>query len=174
VQFRHPGLAATVAAALAAAGLAPDRLELEIAERVLLQDCHAALATLMQLKDLGVRIAIGDFGTAESSLSYLRRFRFDKIKIDRSFIHALDGGRDPEAIVKAVVGLAHSLGMETCAEGVERIDQLRLLEHDGCDQVQGHLFSKPLPPAALAAFVERAAAHPPLREIGVDSAGLSA
>jgi diguanylate cyclase (GGDEF)-like protein/PAS domain S-box-containing protein len=174
VQFRHPGLAATVAAALAAAGLAPDRLELEIAERVLLQDSHAALATLMQLKDLGVRIAIGDFGTAESSLSYLRRFRFDKIKIDRSFIHALDGGRDPEAIVKAVVGLAHSLGMETCAEGVERIDQLRLLEHDGCDQVQGHLFSKPLPPAALAAFVERAAAHPPLREIAVDSAGLSA
>jgi EAL domain-containing protein (putative c-di-GMP-specific phosphodiesterase class I) len=109
-----------------------------------------------------------DFGTGYSSLSYLQKFPFDKIKIDRSFVHDLDNGNDSEAIVKAVVGLGRSLGIETCAEGVERADQLRLLEGQGCDEVQGYLFSKPLPAAAIQTFIDRAAEEPPLSKAKVD------
>jgi EAL domain-containing protein (putative c-di-GMP-specific phosphodiesterase class I) len=126
------------------------------------------MLTLMELKELGVRIAMDDFGTGYSSLSYLQKFPFDKIKIDRSFVHDLDNGNDSEAIVKAVVGLGRSLGIETCAEGVERADQLRLLEGQGCDEVQGYLFSKPLPAAAIQTFIDRAAEEPPLNKMRVD------
>jgi diguanylate cyclase (GGDEF)-like protein/PAS domain S-box-containing protein len=168
LQFKHHDLIRLIRDSLARTRLAPDRLELEIPESVLLHDVGAALLTLMQLKELGLRIAIGDFGTGDSSLSYLQKFRFDKLKIDRSFVRSLDGGGDSGAIVKAVVGLGRSLGMETCAEGVERMDQLALLEREGCDQVQGFLFSQPMPAAATQEFIARAATRPPALEIMVD------
>ncbi|MCE3249286.1 MAG: putative protein y4lL [Geminicoccaceae bacterium] len=168
LQFKQQDLVGTIRDALASARLAPDRLELEISESVLLHDAQAALLTLMQLKELGVRIAIGDFGTGDSSFRCLQKFRFDKLKIDRSFVQDLDGGSDSEALVRAVVGLGRSLGMETCAEGVERVEQLALLEGEGCDQVQGFLFSQPMPAAALAQFIERAATQPRAIEMMVD------
>jgi diguanylate cyclase (GGDEF)-like protein len=174
LQLKQHDLVGMVEAALADSGLEPRYLELEIAESIVMQDSRAALLTLMELKQLGVRITVGDFATGESSLSYLRKFPFDKIKIDRSFVRDLDGGSDAEAIVKAIVGLGRSLGMETCAEGVERVDQLRLLEGQGCDEVQGYLFSEPVPAAALRTFVERAAKQPPVVEMKVDTASLRA
>ncbi|HSA81997.1 MAG TPA: EAL domain-containing protein [Geminicoccaceae bacterium] len=168
VQLKHPGVVGLIRDSLARSHLAPYHLELEIPESVLLHDTRAALSTLMQLKELGVRIAIGDFGTGDSSLSYLRKFQFDKLKIDRSFVRDLDGGSDSQAIVKAVVGLGRNLGMVTCAEGVERSDQLELLEREGCDQVQGFLLSQPMPAAAMREYIARAATQPPALEIMVD------
>ena len=131
--------------ALADSGLEPERLELEITEGVLLQNTEAAMTTLRQLKDLGVLIAMDDFGTGYSSLGYLQKFPFDKIKIDRSFVSALETRTDADAIVRAVVGLGHSLGMRTCAEGVETVAQLTFLKREGCDEVQGYYFGKPMP-----------------------------
>jgi len=118
---------------------------------VLLQDCAGTLATLHALRNLGVRIAMDDFGTGYSSLSYLRSFPFDKIKIDRSFVHELATHDDSMAIVRAVAGLGRSLGICTTAEGVETDEQLTLLRSEGCTEVQGYLFSAPCP----AADVER-------------------
>ena len=172
LQLKHHELVGLVGAALAESGLEPHRLELEIAESNLRSDTRAALLTLLQLKELGVRIAIGDFGTGDSSLSYLQKFPFDRIKIDRAFVRDLDGGADSQAIVKAMVGLGRGLGIRTCAEGVERVDQLQLLEQQGCDEVQGFLFSEPLPPAAIQSLFDRAAEQPV--EIKVDREGLRA
>ena len=123
-QFKSPDLVATVAAALRDAGLPPDRLELEITETVMLQDTDATLATLHQLRALGAGIAMDDFGTGYSSLSYLRRFPFDRIKIDQSFVRELSSKRDCGAIVRAVAGAEPRLGMATTAEGVETREQL--------------------------------------------------
>jgi diguanylate cyclase (GGDEF)-like protein/PAS domain S-box-containing protein len=143
VQFKGRSLVATVVSALSASGLRPKRLELEITESVLLEDCAGTLATLHSLRKLGVRIAMDDFGTGYSSLSYLRSFPFDKIKIDRSFVHELGALGDSMAIVKAVAGLGRSLGICTTAEGVETREQLTLLRNEGCTEVQGYLFSPP-------------------------------
>jgi diguanylate cyclase (GGDEF)-like protein len=151
VQFKGRILVATVVGALSASGLKPQRLELEITESVLLQDCTGTLAILHSLRNLGVRIAMDDFGTGYSSLSYLRSFPFDKIKIDRSFVHELATREDSMAIVRAVAGLGRSLGICTTAEGVETEEQLTLLRSEGCTEVQGYLFSAPRP----AADVER-------------------
>src|ERR1700722_11917797 len=128
VQFKkNRNLVDHVRSALAASGLRPERLELEITESVLLTDNELTLQTLRQLKEIGVRIALDDFGTGYSSLSYLRRFPFDKIKIDRSFVHDSSNGSDGLAIVKAVIGLGRSLGMTTTAEGVETEAQLEIV-----------------------------------------------
>ena len=156
VQFRHADLVGAVKSALERSGLAPGRLELEITESVLLEDPQESLLTLLRLKDLGVRIAIDDFGTGHSSLGHLRTFPFDKIKIDGSFVRDLGQDRDAEAIIKAVVALGSGLGIETCAEGVESVDQLAHLASDGCDEVQGYLFCRPMPAAEVEAFIERA------------------
>ncbi|HET6519580.1 MAG TPA: EAL domain-containing protein [Geminicoccaceae bacterium] len=145
VQFKHRDLVGVVRRALAESGLEPGRLELEVTEGVLLQNTDAAMTTLVQLKELGVRIAMDDFGTGYSSLSYLQKFPFDIIKIDRSFVRALAQRSDAGAIVRAVVGLGHSLGMLTCAEGVETNEQLSFLKLEGCDEVQGYYFGKPMP-----------------------------
>jgi diguanylate cyclase (GGDEF)-like protein/PAS domain S-box-containing protein len=145
MQFKNRNLVASVASALSEARLAADRLELEITESVLLQNSEATLATLYKLRDCGVRIAMDDFGTGYSSLSYLRSFPFDKIKIDRSFVHELATRGDSMAIVRAVTGLGKSLGISTTAEGVETSDQLALLRSEGCNEVQGYLFSRPRP-----------------------------
>ena len=154
VQFRNHKLVATVAWALAASGLAPTRLQLEITESVLLQDNQATLSTLHQLRELGVRISLDDFGTGYSGLGYLRSFPFDRIKIDQSFIRDLDDNSQSRAIVHAVIGLGASLGMAITAEGVETREQLGVLRAEGCNEVQGYYFSPPRPagdvPALLA------------------------
>ena len=150
-QFKSRNLVASVSTALSAAGLAANRLELEITESVLLQDTEATLATLHKLRALGLRISMDDFGTGYSSLSYLRSFPFDKIKIDRSFVSELAVPGDSMAIVRAVTGLGRSLGISTTAEGVETSEQLALLRSEGCNEVQGYLFS----PARPAAEVDK-------------------
>ena len=124
---------------------APERLELEITETVLLQDSEATLAMLYQLRELGVRIAMDDFGTGYSSLSYLQSFPFDKIKIDRSFVKDIADGVGSLNIVRAVAAMAKGLGMATTAEGVETQEQLDTVESEGCTEMQGFLFSRPLP-----------------------------
>ena len=151
VQFKSQTLALNVAAALAASGLAPSRLELEITEAVLIRDDEMALEVLHQLRKLGVRFALDDFGTGYSSLSYLQRFPFDKIKIDRSFIKDLAGGGASSSIVQAVVNIATASDMTTTAEGVETEQQRNLLYILGCTEMQGYLFS----PAISAVEIRR-------------------
>jgi EAL domain-containing protein (putative c-di-GMP-specific phosphodiesterase class I) len=145
VQFRTPGLVQVVVSAIAASGLAADRLELEITENALLQDSEETLSTLYQLRALGVRIAMDDFGTGYSSLSYLQSFPFDKIKIDRSFVKDITDGVGSLNIVRAVTAMAQGLGMITTAEGVETTEQLEIVRAEGCTEMQGFLFSRPLP-----------------------------
>ena len=136
-------------AALRESGLPASRLELEITETVMLQDTGATLATLHQLRDLGVQIAMDDFGTGFSSLSYLTRFPLDRIKIDKSFVSECGEQDDCEAIVRAVIAMGRDLGIEITAEGVETRQQLEMLERAGCGEIQGFLFSRPVPEAAV-------------------------
>jgi len=136
-QFMHGDLVGLVHSILLETGLAPDRLELEITEGVLIEDFDRGLALLRRLKALGVRVSMDDFGSGYSSLSYLQAFPFDKIKIDRAFVINL--GRNPQSasIVRAVIGLGHGLEMSIVAEGVETLEQLAFLADEGCDAVQG-------------------------------------
>jgi EAL domain-containing protein (putative c-di-GMP-specific phosphodiesterase class I) len=150
VQFRGRTFALKVAAALAASGLPARRLELEITEAVLIRDDEGALATLHQLRALGVRIALDDFGTGYSSLSYLHRFPFDKIKIDRCFIRDIAASDGSSSIVQAVVNIAAARHMTTTAEGVETNAQLDVLHKFGCTEMQGNLFSPAIPAAEIA------------------------
>lgn len=145
VQFKDPHLVQTVEDACANAGLVASRLQLEITESVLLDEDDRNLQALQQLRVLGVRIAMDDFGTGYSSLGYLRRFPFDKIKVDRSFISDLPHGKESLAIVKAVAGIGKSLGITTTVEGIETQEQLELVRLEGFDEAQGYLFSRPLP-----------------------------
>jgi diguanylate cyclase (GGDEF)-like protein/PAS domain S-box-containing protein len=149
VQFRSKTLALRVATALRDSGLAPDRLELEITEAVLIRDDEEALVILHQFRDLGVRIALDDFGTGYSSLSYLRRFPFDKIKIDRSFISDIGDAEGSSMIVEAVVNMASACRMTTTAEGVETEMQREILRGLGCSEMQGYLFSPAVPASKL-------------------------
>jgi EAL domain-containing protein (putative c-di-GMP-specific phosphodiesterase class I) len=177
VQFKNQNLAQLVVSALAHSGLPAQRLELEITEAVLLQNNDATLATLHRLRELGARIAMDDFGTGYSSLSYLRSFPFDKIKIDRSFINDIADKDESGAIVQAVTSLATRLNMVTTAEGVETHAQLQIVESLGCTEMQGYLYSRPVPaadlvrllpttarPAARAAAETRERATPHMRE----------
>ncbi len=152
-QFTSGNLTETVANALALSGLAPGRLDLEVTESLLLADQQAVSVTLKRLRLLGVSIALDDFGTGYASLSYLRRFPFDKLKIDQTFVRDPANHTQSGAIVRAVAALAHSLDMAAVAEGVETLDHLRQVAAAGCDQAQGYLFSRPVPieelPAAL-------------------------
>jgi diguanylate cyclase (GGDEF)-like protein/PAS domain S-box-containing protein len=156
VQFRTQTLALNVAAALAASKITPSRLELEITEAVLMRDDEAALAMLHQLRALGVRIALDDFGTGYSSLSYLHRFPFDKIKIDRSFVKNIGEEGASSAIIQAVVNIAKASNMTTTAEGVEQEWQRELLRELGCTDMQGYLFSPPVPAADIARLISGA------------------
>jgi diguanylate cyclase (GGDEF)-like protein/PAS domain S-box-containing protein len=155
VQFRSRNLVQVVISALAQSGLSPKRLELEITESIFLAETEANLAILHQLRELGVRISMDDFGTGYSSLSYLRSFPFDKIKIDRSFVKDLAERPDCVAIVRAISGLGRSLNITTTAEGVETIDQFDWLRAEGCNEVQGFLFSAARPAAEVAQLLER-------------------
>jgi predicted signal transduction protein with EAL and GGDEF domain len=154
LQFKNPKLVATIVSALAAAGLPPSRLELEITEGALMDDTEAVVTTLKQIKALGVKVSMDDFGTGYSSLSYLQKFPFDKIKIDQSFVRSLETNPESAAIVKAVTALGESLGMVTIAEGVETENQLLQIAKDGCKQVQGFLTGRPLPPKAVIDLIQ--------------------
>jgi diguanylate cyclase (GGDEF)-like protein/PAS domain S-box-containing protein len=149
IQLKCQTLAIRIAGALATSGLKPYRLELEITEAVLIRDDEAALAILHQLRGIGVRIALDDFGTGYSSLSYLKRFPFDKIKIDRTFVSDIDTAGGSSSIVQAVVNIAAALNTTTVAEGVETETQRALLRELGCTEMQGYLFSAAKPAAEV-------------------------
>ncbi|HRD87834.1 MAG TPA: EAL domain-containing protein [Accumulibacter sp.] len=157
VQFRQAGLTDLVARILEDEALPAQFLELELTESVAMDQPLAAIATMDRLRALGVRMSIDDFGTGYSSMSYLKRFPVHKLKIDRSFVADLASDPDDEAIVAATIGLAHNLGLQTIAEGVESEAQLAFLRARGCDQAQGYLFSRPLPASQFAALVARTA-----------------
>jgi diguanylate cyclase (GGDEF)-like protein len=163
VQFKSKNLVATVMMALSAAGLPPCRLELEITESVLLQESEATLAMLHQLRSFGVKISMDDFGTGYSSLGYLRKFPFDKIKIDRSFIRGMSEEGQSLAIVRAVAAMGSSLGIVTTAEGVETSEQFERLKAEGCTEAQGYFISPPRPAAELRGLL--ASLHPKLKAI---------
>ncbi|MEA2950289.1 MAG: hypothetical protein QOI40_5619 [Alphaproteobacteria bacterium] len=149
-QLKSRNVVQMVTSALEDSGMAGGRLQLEITESVLMQNTFSTLATLHELRKLGVQIAMDDFGTGYSSLSYLRSFPFDKIKIDRSFIEDLSNGAEPLAIVHAVAGLAKCLNMISTAEGVETQQQLDQLNSVGCTEMQGYLFSRARPAGEIA------------------------
>lgn len=154
-QFRRSNVVGMISAALSETGLSPNRLELEITETLLLDDSKEVHSALRKLRSLGIRISLDDFGTGYSSLGYLRKFTVDKVKIDRSFVSGITKDADHLAIVQAVVGLTHALGMTSVAEGVETEEQLILIRASGCNEAQGYLFSHPLPADAIKDFLAR-------------------
>ncbi|WP_428643830.1 putative bifunctional diguanylate cyclase/phosphodiesterase [Roseibium sp.] len=145
VQFMDPNLVGVVSGILAETGFPPERLVLEITESVFLRDQGSASRKLEKLRDLGIRVALDDFGTGYSSLSYLRKYKFDKIKIDKSFVDEIGERSDGLAIISAIIALAHNLGLEVTAEGVERKFQVDALRTLGCDTMQGYFFGRPDP-----------------------------
>lgn len=154
VQFRQGNLVETVRKAVEAEGVDPTRLEIEITEGILLNHTEETIAVLTNLQKLGVKIAMDDFGTGYSSLSYLRRFPFDKIKIDRSFTKDLGSSSEADNIIDAVIKLGASMGMVSNAEGVETMEQANFLRSHGCIEVQGFHFSKPLPSAEISELMD--------------------
>jgi len=159
-QFQHPDLVRDVKAALAATGLAPGSLTLEITESVLMQHTTSTIDTLGELRAHGVRLAIDDFGTGYSSLSYLDRFSVDMLKIDRTFVDGFGADREGPVLVRAIIELGQALGLEIVAEGIEREDQLGPLRALGCRFGQGYLFARPMDPEALSALLDGPALRP--------------
>lgn len=153
IQFRHPDLPALVSRILEEEGLPPEYLELELTEGVTMQDPQSAIATMNDLHDRGIRMSIDDFGTGYSSLSYLKKFKVYKLKIDQSFVRDISTDPEDKAIVGAVIQMAQRLGLLTIAEGVETTGQLAFLREQGCDEIQGYFYSKPLSAAAFEQFV---------------------
>ncbi len=154
LQFRVGNLLALVMDVLKQSGLAARRLELEITETLLLEKSSQVLATLHALRALGVRISMDDFGNGYSSLSYLRSFPFDKIKVDRSFVQEVDANRDAQAIIRSIVSLGKGLGVTITAEGVETEAELSCLRAEGCHEGQGFLFSRARPQAEIMALLQ--------------------
>jgi EAL domain-containing protein (putative c-di-GMP-specific phosphodiesterase class I) len=155
-QLDTPALVDHVRDALTSSGLAPDALLLEITETALVRDTDAAIARLTELKRLGVSIAIDDFGTGYSSLGYLRQFPVDALKIDRSFVNAMEESPESTVLIHAMVALAHALGLGTVAEGIEESSQLEALRDQGCQRGQGYLVSRPIEPAAILELLDQA------------------
>jgi len=145
-QFQHADLPAQIAAALDDTGLAPGDLELEITESMAMHNTERTLLMLRRLREMGVRIAVDDFGTGHSSLNYLRSFPVDSVKIDQGFVHEIESSPADRAIVSAVIGMAHGLALRVTAEGVETEGQLAFLREQGCEEVQGFLFGRPVAP----------------------------
>jgi diguanylate cyclase (GGDEF)-like protein/PAS domain S-box-containing protein len=150
VQITQPDVVSRVAAVLDRTGVDPSRVALEMTESVLMRDAEETLSVLRALKDLGVRLHVDDFGTGYSSLSYLKRFPVDAVKVDRSFVDGLANDPEDIAIVEAIISLAHTLGIEVIAEGVESLPQLQALQAMGCESAQGYLFSRPVPAQDVA------------------------
>jgi len=144
VQFRHLNLLNTVATILEEIGLSPQYLELELTESVAMRDPKKAINIMNNLHNLGVRMSIDDFGTGYSSLSYLKKFKIYKLKIDQSFVRDISTDNEDKAIVSAIISMAKLLGYQTIAEGVETVEQLEYLTSQGCDEIQGYFYSKPL------------------------------
>jgi diguanylate cyclase (GGDEF)-like protein/PAS domain S-box-containing protein len=149
-QFSQQDMVGTVTRILRETGCPPSCLSLEITESVVMKDPQSAVETLQRLSDMGVHLSIDDFGTGYSSLSYLKRFPIDALKIDRSFVSDIISDDDNAAIVKVVIALAHSMKIEVIAEGVETVEQLDFLKRQRCNQMQGYLFSRPVPPVRMA------------------------
>jgi diguanylate cyclase (GGDEF)-like protein/PAS domain S-box-containing protein len=154
-QLQHPGIVDEVSAALAAAGLDPQSLVLEITETAIMEQLDAATTILTELRRLGVRLALDDFGTGYSSLSYLQRLPVDILKIDRSFVAGVAKSTEDSALARGILTLGQTLGLETVAEGIETAEQLAVLRELGCQLGQGYLFARPLGPAAVDALLER-------------------
>ena len=157
-QFVHPNLAGVVAEILAETGIDPALVYLEITETVLMEDVESTSGALTELKSLGVSLTVDDFGTGYSSLAYLKRFPVDELKIDRDFVVGLLSDQEDQAIVTAIINLAHTLGVVAVAEGVENAEQVQRLRELGCDFGQGYHFGRPLPPDDLTARLSLAAA----------------
>jgi EAL domain-containing protein (putative c-di-GMP-specific phosphodiesterase class I) len=153
VQFKSPVLLESIFVAIEAAGIEGSRLIVEVTESLMLKDAEQAVSALHSIRDMGIAVAMDDFGTGYSSLSYLRRFPFDKIKIDKSFVSELGQCDESTAIVRAATSLAKALGMETVAEGVETEDQLTRVGTEGCSEAQGYLFSRPMPACEVLRFL---------------------
>lgn len=153
IQFESGNLVDQVTQALASSGLAAERLEIEVTEGLLLRDSQLIRGQLHRLQAMGIRIVLDDFGSGYSSLNYLWRFPFDKIKIDGSFVRAMDNDKRAEGVLRAIIGLGRSLGLPVTAEGVENESQASFLRRLGCDLVQGYLFAKPMPASEVAGAV---------------------
>jgi len=158
VQFRNRNMVALVDDILARTGLDPKRLELELTETILMHDADAVTIELRELRKRGVSVSIDDFGTGYSSLAYVKKFPVDRIKIDQSFVRNLTSDPNDAAIVRAIVNLGHSLGIDVIAEGVDSADQVEMLRAEGCEEAQGFLFAKPLPVEEFLALVQADAA----------------
>ncbi|WP_273028754.1 bifunctional diguanylate cyclase/phosphodiesterase [Massilia timonae] len=159
-QFAEPDLVDTVAQVLVETGLAPASLEIELTESMMMADADAAIRTMECLKRMGVKLSIDDFGTGYSSLQYLKRLPVDVLKIDRSFVQDIVGNPDGAALVDAIISLAHGLRMQVIAEGVETIEQLDYLRGCGCDEVQGHVYSRPQPATRVEALLRAGRVEP--------------
>ncbi|MDD2267173.1 EAL domain-containing protein [Sulfuricurvum sp.] len=155
IQFKSPNLPFVIAEILQDVGLAPEYLELELTESVAMHDPHRAITIMNELHEKGIRMSIDDFGTGYSSLSYLKKFNIYKLKIDQSFVRDINVDPEDKAIVAAIINMAKSLGLLTIAEGVETIAQLEYLREQGCNEIQGYYFSKPLPKEAFELFREK-------------------
>jgi EAL domain-containing protein (putative c-di-GMP-specific phosphodiesterase class I) len=165
IQFRKR-FSRRLAELMATYGIPPQALELEITESVLLDDHHQVAEELNSLRGIGVKLSLDDFGTGYSSLSYLKRFRFDVLKIDRSFVAGLPGNADDVSVVKAILAMANGLDLKVVAEGVETQEQFNFLSAQGCDFAQGYLFAKPEDEASYRRRLEnRQAGGQPLRLI---------
>jgi diguanylate cyclase len=160
IQFRHRDFVESVMRALRETQFDPSRLELELTEGVVVEDADAAEAAMMELRALGVHLALDDFGTGYSSLIYLRRFAFDKIKIDRSFLESMEATGESAILVHSIVHLGRALGLTVTAEGVETKEQHRFLQALGCHQLQGFLFSRPVPPEEIDELLTRGLSLP--------------
>lgn len=145
VQFRQRGFVDQVGAVLAATGIDPTRLDLELTEGVLIQDAEQAETVIMELRALGIRMGLDDFGSGYSSMIYLRRFAFDKVKIDRAFMQSFETSGEGAIILEYIVSLGHALGLSVTAEGIEQSEQVEFLKKLGCDELQGYYFAPPLP-----------------------------
>jgi EAL domain-containing protein (putative c-di-GMP-specific phosphodiesterase class I) len=156
-QFAHPNLGGVVAEILAETGIDPATVYLEITETVLMEDVESTSTALAELKSLGVSLTVDDFGTGYSSLAYLKRFPVDELKVDRAFVAGLLSDQEDSAIVAAVINLAHTLGLQSVAEGVETAEQLAKLRELGCDIGQGYYFGRPLPAETMASRLDLAA-----------------
>jgi EAL domain-containing protein (putative c-di-GMP-specific phosphodiesterase class I) len=155
VQFRYQHLPQLISQILEEVGLPPEYLELELTEGVAMHNPQDGIAMMNALHERGVRMSIDDFGTGYSSLSYLKKFKVYKLKIDQSFVRDISVDVEDKAIVGAVIQMARSLGLQTIAEGVETANQLAFLSEQGCDEVQGYYFSKPLPAEQFEAFINQ-------------------
>ena len=156
-QLRSKPLAAQIDKHLRDAGVGPELLHIELTETAVMSNPDEAIAFFRNLEAAGHGISVDDFGTGYSSLSYLSRLPLDTVKIDQSFVHALTEGRDDQVIVEAIIALAHKMDLTVVAEGVEKREQACFLSAQGCDEVQGYYFHRPLPPAEMAALLARPA-----------------